>query len=188
MAMVATKLIFFMYGLPVVKTARLLDAVTPALEAGAPGLLERVLLLRVLVLGGLLRLSLGFLLLLLPRAPALGRSRHRADGRAFARPAGDGAHGGADHRAAGRALHRVPPRHLRRLHGRRRHRGVDARLLAGPGIAEVLVLGLLSRVLARAGVDVHADGGGLHRRGRDGSWGILGPGRQRDGPRKHDTE
>src|SRR5262245_5211170 len=61
----------------------LLDGVPPACEAGSPGLLERVLLLGVLRLRGLLGLRGRLLVGLLLRAPALDGAHRRAGRGAF---------------------------------------------------------------------------------------------------------
>src|SRR4029078_6272707 len=61
------------------RSSFLLDAVAAPLEAGRPGLLERVLFLGVLGLGGLLRLGLGLLRGLLLRAPAAHLDGLRSD-------------------------------------------------------------------------------------------------------------
>ena len=83
---------------------------------------------------------------------------------------GDLADDGSLRRPAGRALDRAA---LRRFDGsslRGGGRRVDPGLAAGPLVALVLVLPLLGRVLARAGVDVEAEGRRLGRRrsGRGG--------------------
>src|SRR6185295_9973068 len=94
----------------------LLHVVAASLEAGAPGLLERVLLGDIRGLGGLLRLGLGLLAGLLLRPASLHRARRRACACAFSGVEGalvtvpvvvaDRPDRGSPRGPAGRALHR----------------------------------------------------------------------------------
>src|SRR5512139_517733 len=130
-----------------------LDRVSTTFEAGAPGLPERLLRLRVLGLGLLLGLLLRLLLGLLLRAAALGRAGHGADCGALAGLADDRADGRADERPARRALHGAALRDVGRLRLRRRSGRVDVRLLPRPAVALGLVLALLLGSLALGRVD-----------------------------------